>query len=224
VPVRFFADDRKGKGGLTLADDLFGLAGGVHAPNLPHEVEARWRLVETAWSLQMPARLLAVEFDPSVEGLFVDSPRGRINVTGCREALNGYQKGLCFYCAKPIQIDARDVSFADVDHFFPRMLLQAQDLRRCNFDGVWNLVLACPDCNHGVRGKFTQVPELRFLERLHRRNSYFIESHHPLRETLMSQTGATEPERRGYLQAVDTAAIRQLIHRWSPANEQPTAI
>ena len=45
------------------------------APNLREEAEARWRLVETAWELNLPRRLLTVEFEPVSNMLIV--PRRR---------------------------------------------------------------------------------------------------------------------------------------------------
>jgi 5-methylcytosine-specific restriction endonuclease McrA len=107
-----------------------------------------------------------------------------------------------------------DTEGVDVDHFFPHVLKQH------GFgpvvDGIWNLVLACATCNRGSGGKFDQLPTLRFLERLHARNEFLIRSHHPLRETLMQQTGVTEPERRGFLNDLYTRAWAVLIHRWEP--------
>ena len=58
-------------------------------------------------------------------------------------------------------------------------------------NGVANLVLACTDCNRGVNGKFAHLPALPLLQRLHERNEYLITSHHPLRETLLVQTGCS---------------------------------
>lgn len=50
TPVRFFQDERKGqKKGITVTDELLRLKESMQFANLPHEVEARWRLVETAW-------------------------------------------------------------------------------------------------------------------------------------------------------------------------------
>ncbi len=111
-------------------------------------------------------------------------------MTSCRDALNGYQKGKCFYCFSNVSVISGDAELSDVDHFFPHMLVQL--ISRFNLNGVWNLVLSCRDCNRGPRGKMARVPESRLLERLHRRNRFLIDSHHPIRETLMAQTGATE--------------------------------
>ena len=54
------------------------------------------------------------------------------------------------------------------------------------------------------------------LERLHQRNEYLIESHHPLRETLIRQTGVTTPERTRFLQGAWSAAKAVLVHEWKP--------
>lgn len=70
-----------------------------------------------------------------------------------------------------------------------------------NLNGVWNLVLACPNCNRGANGKFAKVPSIKYLERLHKRNEFLISSHHPLRES-------------------DRRAINYLIHRWDIEEKQ----
>ena len=76
--------------------------------NLPNELEARWRLVETAWDLNISPNLLEVEYDDSLQFLNInildESIYDRKNVTSCRDALNGYQKGKCFYCFEKISI------------------------------------------------------------------------------------------------------------------------
>jgi hypothetical protein len=81
------------------------------------------------------------------------------------------------------------------------------------------LVLACRDCNRGINGKFTLLPKIKYLERLHKRNSFLIDSHHPLRETLMAQTGDLEEQRRLYLNHRYTEARKILIQHWQPINE-----
>jgi hypothetical protein len=102
VPERFFIDERKSGKGIRLTEDLRQLLDQGHGPNLRDEVEARWRLVETAWELNLPRQLLTVEFEPVTTTLIV--PRRRTNITGARAALNGYQKGHRFYCYAPIDI------------------------------------------------------------------------------------------------------------------------
>jgi hypothetical protein len=143
----------------------------------------------------------------------VDSNRRRAPITGARAALSGYQKGHCFYCFNPFSL--LDPSPPDVDHFFPHSL-KTVGLGK-TIDGVWNLVLACRRCNRGVAGKSDRVPSLKLLERLSKRNNFLIESHHPLRETLILQTGASETQRHDFLNSFHTEAVAVLIHQWEPA-------
>ena len=83
-------------------------------------------------------------------------------------------------------------------------------------NGVWNLVLACKNCNRGENGKFARVPTVELLGRLHKRNEYFINSHLPLRETLIQQTGNNERKRKQFLQQSYSIAKSTLIHEWQP--------
>jgi hypothetical protein len=66
-------------------------------------------------------------------------------------------------------------------------------------DGVWNLVLACRRCNRGERGKSLRVPSGRLVAQLHERNNWLVDSHHPLRETIILQTGADVDKRANFL-------------------------
>jgi hypothetical protein len=220
IQTRFFTDERKNRGGIVLTDDFFRLKETMQCENLPAEAEARWRLVETAWSLDFNPALLSVRHDQRVNLFFViGGDQRRVDVTSAKDSLNGYQKGKCFYCFRDISIVPSSLLLADVDHFLPHTLIVRARPEECNLNGVWNLVLSCQECNRGADGKFMRVPKLEYLERLHRRNSYLIDSHHPLRETLMLQTGATQPERRRFLQKRYDWAKSLVIHDWSPVNQ-----
>lgn len=223
VGVEFFKDERQTPGnGIRLTDDLFRLTELFQGRNLPSEVEARWRLVETAWDLRLPSASLVVNYDADTGGLVaVTRLKRRKAVAPCRDALNGYQKGKCFYCFADVSLVGGADDLTDVDHVFPHRLKPFLDV--VNVDGVWNLVLACQACNRGAAGKFDRLPELRFVERLHARNEFLIDSHHPLRETLMLQTGPTEPARRAFLNATYNDAVRLLVQRWRPAFEHESA-
>lgn len=225
IPMRFFVDERGTRGGISLTDELLALKENFQYGNLNHEVEARWRLVETAWSLDISPSLLVARYDPAINGLYVESSSvRRIDVTSCRDALNGYQKGKCFYCSSDISIEAGHGDLCDVDHFFPHTLGRFLPGERVNLGAVWNLVLSCRECNRGKHGKFACVPAIRFLEKLHRRNEYLIGSHHPLRETLMAQTGRRKAERRSFLQEMESFAIQNLVRRWEPSDELRSVI
>jgi hypothetical protein len=220
LPVRFYVDERKGGNRIVITDELLKLKESAQFRNFPLETEARWRLVETAWSLNVSANLLSVQHDDQQQLLYIQTRNSRINVTSARDALNGYQKGKCFYCFADISVDAFSPNLADVDHFFPFTLVQSYGCAyNATINGVWNLVLACQRCNRGAEGKFARVPALKYLERLHTRNSFLINSHHPLRETLINQTGQTEEQRHGFLQEQYRQAKNLLIHEWLPTDE-----
>lgn len=225
IPVRFFTDERKNNKRIVITDELLKLSESAQFENLPFEVEARWRLVETAWTLRISSNLLRVQHDEELNSFYVESSSvRRINITSSRDALNGYQKGKCFYCFDDISLESNADNSADIDHFFAH-ILRVQDLTLYSDDlnGIWNLVLSCSKCNRGENGKFAKIPLLKYLERLNTRNNFLIESHHPLRETLINQTGQTYKERRSFLQKKYDFAKERLIHEWQPSEDFKTA-
>ena len=198
IPERFFIDERRQSKDIRATDALYKLFSDKDSYTLQSETEARWRLVETAWELNISRHLIKVEHDPDNDWLITRSSHARINITSSRDALNGYQRGKCLYCFDPISLESGSERLADVDHFLPHKLKLTGEFG--NLDGVWNLALSCKSCNRGVSGKFDRLPSKTLLQRLHVRNEYLITSHHPLRETLIQQTGFSVQERLRFLQ------------------------
>jgi hypothetical protein len=220
TPANFYIDERSANQGIRITTEFSKLLDSIQSTNFMPEVEARWRLVETAWELGVSRSLVSIDYDAETEGLFaLDRTRRRKPVTGSRGALNGYQRGKCFYCFRDIDIESR-TNLPDVDHFFPSVLKQRHFGPLV--DGVWNLVLACRECNRGSGGKFTRVPSLRLLERLCRRNEFLIGSHHPLRETILQQTRTEPGERRKFLYDWHVRAHAALLHLWEPREYAPS--
>ena len=220
IPINFYEKDyHSGRKQIILTDDLFKLQEIPCFENLNCEAEARWRLVETAWELGVSRNLLSVGYDEEKQRLFINDKFRRKDVTSARDALNGYQKGKCFYCFDDISVITFNEELCDVDHFFPHTLQPL--IPEVNLNGVWNLVLACPRCNRGANGKFARVPAIKYLERLEKRNNFLISSHHPLRETLIQQSGVTVEDRRRFLAGIDKFAINHLIHRWETDSVGP---
>ena len=85
-----------------------------------------------------------------------------------------------------------------------------------NINGVWNLVLADPHIN-GEKG--ARIPDIKYLNRLYNRNEFYIESKHPLAETIVNQTGYTPEKRRQFLDKHYELALNQSIHKWAPKIE-----
>ena len=219
IPKRFYVDERSQNGGIRITDEFSELLSGIQAKSLNQEVESRWRLVETAWEMGLSRNLLSISYDDQSKSLYsIDRSKKRQVITSSRGALNGYQKGKCFYCFCDISIDSSE-SLADVDHFFPHKLKQAGF--GSIIDGVWNLVLSCKDCNRGVKGKFERLPSQNLLLRLFQRNEFLIASHHPLRETLLLQTGLLVSKRKEFLNHFYQKSKGLLIHEWEPKLKHP---
>lgn len=218
IPMQFFEIEKKnGKIKLHLTEQLNSLAqDNAQLGNLSSEVESRWRLVETAWDLGI-SRALLIDYDPTSNNLILNDQGARVDVTSCRSALVGYQKGRCFYCFESIGVRSNSTDTCDVDHLIPHVI-QARGMRG-DLDGVWNLVLSCSDCNRGEGGKFDRIPDPKYLERLHIRNEFLIASHHPLRETLIRQSGASEEDRRAFLIDAYKMAESFLSTKWTAPNE-----
>jgi len=215
IPTKFYEKNYTNKQkGLVITDELLQLKESVQFDNLDLEVDARWNLVETAWNLNLPSNLLNVNYDNEGEIFFTQSNKmRRINISSARSSLNGYQKGKCFYCFKDISLINKKNDIAHIDHFFPHKNKLQHNV---NINGVWNLILACSSCNHS---KSANIPEYKYLRRLSKRNDFFIDSHHPLREALINQTGNNKKSRDEFLLKQDKIAIENSIHRWSPIFE-----
>jgi hypothetical protein len=215
VAERFFLDERRTLGGIRLTDRLHRLAGTEQHP-LADETESRWSLVEAAWELNLPRQLLTVTYDPALRELRA-AGRRRSAITGARGALNGYQKGVCFYCFAPISTGAGHPNLGQVDHLFAWSV--GPTVGGAPVDGIWNLVLACARCN-GWHEKSNRPPHARYVERLHRRNEFLIASQHPLRPTLIAQTGASADERsRTLRRALDEVTVQGARIGWEAPEE-----
>jgi len=216
LDTKFFEKDIKNKK-LILTDTFYELITSNDKESLIEEAEARWRLVETAWNLKIPKHHINVKYDDVNNLLFIEENKiRRKNITGIRDALNGYQNGKCFYCGKAIA-EHGDYSKVDVDHFFPHRLQRNTD--KINLDGAWNLVLSCTTCNRGKNGKSDKIPILDLIGRLEMRNNYLIASNHPLKETLINQIGNTIEKRRQFLKNVNVFALNYISVKWKSSSD-----
>ncbi len=204
---------------IVITDHLLKLKETFQYKNFDQEVEARWKLVETAWNLNINPNMLQVKYDEVGSIFFVkDRFMRRIDITSVRDSLNGYQKGKCFYSFQDISILKKDDAVCAVDHFLPHIGKMQHNDEGANLNGVWNLVLADGSINNDKRAR---VPEKRFLDRLFNRNEFYIESKHPLAETIINQTGNTRQERIAFLEKQYNLALGLAIHPWNPKIELP---
>jgi hypothetical protein len=218
IPNSFYEKNyNQGKKEIIITDNLLKIKELFQFRNLEQEVEARWNLVETAWNLQINPNLLEVMYDKNKSLFFIESNlMRRIDITSVRDSLNGYQKGKCFYSYQDISINKNDTNICEVDHFLPHINKLAHSQTGANINGVWNLVLADSSVN---LNKKARIPEKRFLQRLFNRNEFYIESKHPLAETIVNQTGLTKEIRRRFLENQYNLALTHSIQQWKPEIE-----
>ena len=218
IPNPFYEKNyNKGKKEIVVTDNLLKIKELFQYRNLEQEVDARWNLVETAWNLQINPNLLEVKYDENKSFFFIESNlMRRIDITSVRDSLNGYQKGKCFYSFQDISINKNDLNICEVDHFLPHKNKLDHSENGANINGVWNLVLAESSIN---LNKKARIPEMKFLQRLFNRNEFYIESKHPLAETIINQTGPTKETRRRFLEAQYNLALTNSIQQWKPEIE-----
>ena len=211
VPSRFFTVEGLTKNRVLHPDDRLLRIETSKSAVLEGEVEARWRLVETAWSIGVPAQLLDVQMDRTTEELIVSRDLDtRKSIGNAKWAFSGYQDGKCFYCN--VELDTIDLVMTQthVDHVIPHSLGK---FMTTDVDHVWNLVNACADCN---LSKSNNMPEYGFVERVYQRNEYYIHSNHPLKDAIIRATGKTAAERvRTVRRAFDDAG-KLMPTSWNP--------
>ena len=207
----FFVDERSSRQGITLTDHLLGLANGVQSSVLPLEVDARWNLVQTSWGLGLGTRVVSAEITPDEEAvdLYLPARLRRGPITGVRDALSGYQDGRCAYCNELFtDIGTKRVA---VDHVLP-FVLMTQGWADGDLHQIWNFALACYACNSAKRDR---LPVADWMPWLEKRSEHLIASHHPLRETLITQLGL-DPVRRHQTLARRHTAATAMIRPWKP--------
>jgi hypothetical protein len=218
IPDIFYEKNYKsGSKEIIIKDNLLKLKESFHFQNFNQEVEARWNLVETAWNFNLNPKLLEVKHDEDMSLFFLENDfMKRTDITSVRDSLNGYQKGKCFYSFQDISIVSGSPKLCEVDHFLPHLNKAMHNKFGANINGVWNLVLADKNIN---RHKSARIPERNFLQKLHNRNEYFIDSKHPLAETIINQTGKTKQKRTDFLNKQYQIALDSAIIIWKPEFE-----
>lgn len=222
IPNLFYEKDfSKGNKRIVITDALLKLKESFHFQNFANETEARWKLVETAWNLQINPNLLEVKYDNTCSILFLENNfKKRVDITSVRDSLNGYQKGKCFYSFMDISIIHGSSDICHVDHFLPHVNKQIHANNGANINGVWNLVLAHSSMN-STKEKGARLPHDKYLNRLFTRNEFYISSKHPLAETIINQTGGTKELRRTFLEKQYNLALSysNSSRIWKPSEE-----
>lgn len=191
VPVKFY---EQADGRLVITDSLFEVFSSEDSIGLEGELGSRWDLLEAAFEMKRENSHLIND----IRRFYLDRGYDRTDITHTRPVLNGYQKGLCFYCGVPLKD-----SDVHVDHCIPRQLV--------SHDEIWNLVLAHDFCNSQ---KSDALPGPAYVEKLIQRNEHFIASNHPIKAKLIEQLGPTAKHRRTYVHQVYSDARAVIKYTW----------
>ncbi|MDG1942650.1 MAG: HNH endonuclease domain-containing protein [Halioglobus sp.] len=166
---------------LVLTDTFLSL-GDEGFAELDQEVDARWNLLEGAFSINQSQQNYQLAND--VREVYLADGYERKSLTDNIPFLQGYQGNTCFYCGQRMEGQIH------VDHVLPRQVI--------NHDEVWNLVLSHSDCNL-LKGDY--LVGQHFIEKLIQRNENIIGSNHPWKHRISSQLGNTSKRRRDTLAA-----------------------
>ena len=141
------------------------------------EIDARWGLLEGAFSINQSTESLVLANDIRETFLRAGEVK-RANLTTNIPFLKGYQGNTCFYCGEEIH------GTPHVDHVMPRQVI--------SHDQIWNLVLTHEECNLQKSDKLIGP---HFVEKLVYRNENIMGSNHPWKRKISDDLGATKLKR-----------------------------
>ena len=86
-----------------------------------------------------------------------------------------------------------------------------------NINGIWNLVVACRDCNLGTNGKFNQIASEKYYTKLLVRNLCALQEHgHALKSSIqLSMNVQTESALIAKHRQI-YAALSSSLSKWDP--------
>ena len=163
---------------LIIKDSLHEIVA-HYKKDLLTEIDARWSLLEGAFSLKRGN----FQLQNDVLDIYLSKGYERTNITGNIPFLKGYQGNTCFYCGENIP-----EGDTHVDHVLPRAIL--------NHDEIWNLVLSHSTCNLN-KSDFVIGPH--YVEKLIARNENIMGSNHPWKDKIKTALGSTPGKRKATL-------------------------
>jgi 5-methylcytosine-specific restriction endonuclease McrA len=191
IPMDFYEYSNEG---LILKDDIFLLFETNAEFSLIEEVNSRWDLIEAAFQQKRSNEKLAND----VRRIYLVTGYERKNITNLIPVLNGYQKGICFYCGESLEGHK-----IHVDHVMPRQVIY--------HDEIWNLVLAHEFCNEQ---KSDSLPSVKYIHKLIDRNEHFIASNHPIKNDLIQTLGNTAELRKKYILHIYEDVKKVIPYTW----------
>lgn len=191
IPVKFYelADNNNS---MILTKNLLDLPVSSEHQHFNSEITSRWDLLEHAFT--NIHNIESLDVDQYLQ--HVIKAEKRTVLTSLINTLIGYQHGKCFYCGEELY----DI---EVDHVIPYKALRHNQL--------WNLVLAHSFCN---QNKSDNVTPIHYIENVIKRNEFFIDSSHPLKNTLIRQLGLNQKQRRDKILSEYKYAKDMIVRVW----------
>ncbi|QXJ24066.1 HNH endonuclease [Actinomadura graeca] len=178
VPHRFYELEGSARERIVrFSPELRQVALSEQTGLLQGELEARWNIVESSFATDINRTLLQEGVAVDLQAMKVLDKRRRRAITGVKEAVIGFQHGLCLICGHVL---GPNDEYA-IDHVFPWSLMDRMGWQGPDLDSVWNLAPAHVPCN---LAKSNRLPYEVELSRLAQRNEAIMHSPHPLRKTL----------------------------------------
>lgn len=166
---------------VRLTPDLIHIAQSEQAAGLRAELEARWNIVETSFTIGVGRSLIREGLAVDWTALTLTDKRRRRPVTGVKEATIGFQHGRCLICNFAM-VPADETA---IDHVFPYSLMNrfggAAGWHGPDLDALWNLAPVHASCNSA---KGARLPCSTEISRLARRNEAIMPSQYPMSRTL----------------------------------------
>ena len=165
---------------LNLKDTIFQI-GETSLNELEDEIEARWNLLEGAFSINQSQQSYQLAND--IRDIYLLNGHERTPLTHNIPFLTGYQGNVCFYCGEELGADTH------VDHVLPRQVI--------SHDEVWNLVLSHEHCNLQKSDKLVGP---HYIEKLISRNENIMGSNYPWKKKIEASLGKNPRARAQALQ------------------------
>jgi HNH endonuclease len=171
---------------VVLSPELRGIATSSQVASLRDELDARWNIVETSFTIGVGRSVMEGGLAVDLESWRLSDKQRRRSVSGVREAVIGFQHGRCMICSDLVGPEDE----VAIDHVFPHVLMSRFPVARTwpglQLDAVWNLAPAHVGCNGA---KSDRLPLPIELQRLVARNEAIMNSPHPLKRTLEISLG-----------------------------------
>lgn len=191
IPDKFYTLTDNNRN-MILTRNLLEIPNAAGYQHFDSEITSRWDLLEHAFT--NIHNIESLDVDQYLQHII--KAEKRTVLTSLVNTLIGYQHGKCFYCGEELY----DI---EVDHVIPYKAIRHNQ--------IWNLVLAHTFCN---QNKSDNVTPKHYIDNMIKRNEFFINSSHPLKDTLIRQLGLKKEQRQETVLSEYKYAKNMIVRMW----------